>query len=115
MPTGLKYYPATSSQSLYDVCLATYGDYAYLSKLMRDNGIASMSYRPYNGQRFQYDPELVVNQSVEAQGYKFTTAADKAVDNFEVLIAEDSDPNETDPAFKPLCSETNEEKLLIKQ
>lgn len=82
---------------------------------MRDNGISSMSYRPYSGQRFQYDKTLVADEVVEATGYKYTTAADRVVEGIEYLVTEDSDLNVDDPGFRPFCKENDVTKLFIPQ
>ena len=115
MLTDPKYYTATSAQSLYDVCLATYGNVNLLSVLMRDNSITSTSYRPYNGQRFLYDGELVDDQRIEAEVPRYATAAAIYQEKFTAIITESSTANDSLAGFKPLVKETNTNKLIVAQ
>lgn len=53
---------AIAGQSIYDVCLQTYGSLDYLYKLMQDNGIAGVNENVYSRQPFVWDDSLVVDQ-----------------------------------------------------
>lgn len=59
-------YNAIAGQSLYDVCLQTYGSLNYLFKLMQDNGITGLNETVSSRQPFVWDDTLVVDQLVNA-------------------------------------------------
>lgn len=82
---------------------------------MKDNGITSTSYRPYNGQKFLYDAELVEDQRIEQEVNRYTTAAAQYQPSLTAIITEDSSDNETLPGFKPIVRETNPNKLILAQ
>ena len=73
----MKLYKAIAGQSIYDVCLQTYGTLDYLYKLMQDNGIAGLDEDVYSGQQFQWDDNLVldqqVNEAFSAAGINYAT------------------------------------------
>lgn len=62
----MKTFAAIAGQSLYDVCLQTYGDLAYLFKLMQDNGITGLNNDVFSGQKFIWDETLVVDQQINS-------------------------------------------------
>lgn len=70
-------YSAVTGQSLYDVCLNTYGTLDLLLKLIMDNNIENINVYPYSGQSFSYDPSLIVNQTTstiaQLSGIKYAT------------------------------------------
>lgn len=59
-------YKAINGQSIYDVCLQTYGSLDYLFKLMQDNAFAGLDEIVISGQEFFWDDSLVINQQVNA-------------------------------------------------
>lgn len=59
-------YKAINGQSIYDVCLQTYGSLDYLFKLMQDNAFAGLDEIVISGQEFVWDDSLVINQQVNA-------------------------------------------------
>lgn len=59
-------YKAINGQSIYDVCLQTYGSLDYLFKLMQDNAFAGLDEIVVSGQEFVWDDSLVINQQVNA-------------------------------------------------
>lgn len=75
MPEGYKIYTTLTDQSVYDICLNTYGNLDLLSKLMGDNGISSISRRLPAGTQVKYDAQLVNDQRFAEQGYTFATRA----------------------------------------
>lgn len=60
------YIPVTG-QSLYDVCLLTYGSIDYIVKLATDNGITDLNDINLSGKTMIYDDTLVVNQALQQQ------------------------------------------------
>lgn len=60
----IQQYSARNGQSIYDVCLNTYGSYDYLIKLLQDNSFPNLNTYPYTGQQFLYDDALVKDDSV---------------------------------------------------
>jgi len=57
-------YSALEGQSIFDICLQTYGSLDFLVKLLQDNNIASISIAPVSGQVFNWDETLTVDQVV---------------------------------------------------
>ena len=55
---------AQNGQSLYDLCLQTYGALDYLVKLATDNGFDDLNQYPSPGQQLNYDVLLVTNQAI---------------------------------------------------
>lgn len=80
-------YIAKNSQSIYDVCMNTYGTANLLSKLMKDNSITATSYRPYNGQVFLYDKLLVIDLPVNQLNQVYVTGEDI---NYRVIAENDN-------------------------
>lgn len=72
-------YYALNNQTLYDVCLVTYGSLDQLFKLMQDNGLGSINNYPAQGQAFVWDDTLVFNEQVmisnQAAGVQYATRA----------------------------------------
>lgn len=62
----MRIYNAIQGQSIYDVCLQTYGSLDYLFKLMQDNAINGLDERVVSGQTFIWDDSLVFNQQTNA-------------------------------------------------
>lgn len=71
----MQVYNAINGQSIFDVCLQTYGGLDFLSKLMVDNGFPNMNSDPYSGQAFVFDESLIVDQLTNAgnRGTKLAT------------------------------------------
>ena len=59
-------YISQDQQSIYDVCLNTYGSLNLLIKLMTDNNYPSLDNYPPSRSLFVYDDTLTVNQSTRA-------------------------------------------------
>lgn len=57
--SDLKYIIATNGQSIYDICLMTYGDLGYLYKLMADNNIISPNDTDINEKKINFNPNLI--------------------------------------------------------
>lgn len=74
-------YIAITGQSIYDICLQTYGTFDYLVKLMSDSGFASLEAKPYGGQIFVYDETLVANQPVTSSAQISSTIYSTAQSN----------------------------------
>lgn len=62
----MRIYSAIAGQSIYDVCLQTYGSLDYLYRLMQDNGIEGLNEQIYSRQEFVWDDSLVVDQLINA-------------------------------------------------
>jgi len=58
-PPVYGYYTGQYGQTIYDVCLITYGKFELLNKLCVDNGISSFDNISANGIVFRYDLSLV--------------------------------------------------------
>jgi hypothetical protein len=54
-------YPSVYGQSIWDVCLNTYGSFDYLRKLLDDNGIENIDQVPASGQVFNWDETISTN------------------------------------------------------
>ena len=48
-------------QSIFDICLQTYGSFDYLRKLLDDNGIENIDQIPASGQVFNWDETISTN------------------------------------------------------
>jgi hypothetical protein len=59
---SVKTYKAVDGQSIFDVCLQTYGSLDFLMKLVGDSAFDSINGDPYSGQQFSYDDDLIVDQ-----------------------------------------------------
>jgi hypothetical protein len=59
-------YKAIAGQSIYDVCLQTYGSLDYLYKLMQDNGVNGLDDQIYSRQEFTWDDTLAIDQLINA-------------------------------------------------
>jgi len=57
-------YSAIYGQSIFDVCLNTYGSLDYLLRLITDNDIPNINYTPFSGQKFTWDETLTADQAV---------------------------------------------------
>lgn len=57
-------YYSLNNQTIYDVCLMTYGTIDNLFKLIQDNNFGSVNNYPFQGQPFAWDDTLVFNQQV---------------------------------------------------
>lgn len=62
----MRTYRAITGQSIFDVCLQTYGSLDYLYKLMQDNGINGVNEDVLSRQPFVWDDSLVVDQQINA-------------------------------------------------
>jgi hypothetical protein len=58
-------FSAVNGQSLFDVCLNTYGTTDLLYKLLQDNNISDLDYTPVSGQVFTYDDSLIIDQGIQ--------------------------------------------------
>jgi hypothetical protein len=57
-------YKAVTGQSVFDLCLNTYGSFDLLFKFLNDNNISDVNYVPYSGQVFYWDETLTADQAV---------------------------------------------------
>jgi hypothetical protein len=68
-----------NGQSLFDVCLNTYGSLDYMYKLIQDSGVANINQEVKTQDQFTWDSALVVDQVVNKattlSGVIFATAA----------------------------------------
>jgi hypothetical protein len=55
-------YNAVDGQSIFDVCLQTYGSMDFLYKLVGDNAFPDINTNPFSNQAFSFDPDLLVDQ-----------------------------------------------------
>ena len=62
----MRTYKALSGQSIYDVCLQTYGSLDFLYRLMQDNGVNGLDEDVRSGQSFVWDDNLVLDQQLNA-------------------------------------------------
>jgi len=74
-------YYAVNGQSLYDICLNTYGTLDYIVKLMLDNNISGLGYVPLSGQQFIYDSTLVDDQQITQLNYIYATGTSDTIIN----------------------------------
>jgi len=63
----MKSYTAVTGQSMYDICLITYGSMDYLVKLANDNTVQDLNNTALTGISFTYDNALVVNEILHQQ------------------------------------------------
>ena len=56
-------YKAISGQSIYDICLMTYGTFDLLFKLVSDN-LNSINDTIISGQNFVWDSSITVNSTI---------------------------------------------------
>lgn len=57
-------YKAVTGQSVFDLCLNTYGSFDLLFKFLSDNNISDVNYVPYSGQIFYWDETFTADQAV---------------------------------------------------
>ena len=60
-------YYSVSGQSLFDVCLNTYGSLDYLYKLLADNNVANINAPVVSNQAFIWDETLTTDQNISKQ------------------------------------------------
>lgn len=66
-------YNSIAGQSIYDVCLQTYGSLDFVYKLMQDNSFAGLDTNIASGQPFSWDNTLVVGQQLYQQNVATNT------------------------------------------
>jgi hypothetical protein len=86
----LKNYSAIFGQSIFDVCLNTYGSLDRLVKLLQDSGAGQgVNDTPASGQVYVYDDALVVdqqvNQSFLLSGLRYATLLGKNGSTYYVI------------------------------
>lgn len=81
-------FSVTQNQSIFDVCLQTYGSFDYLYKLINDNGIASIDTPLVSGQVIEWDENLITDKSL----YQTLTAGNV---RFETKFNEEMNENYT--------------------
>lgn len=57
-------YKSVQGQSIWDVCLNTYGTFDFMRKFLDENGIDNIDVPVYNAQVFTWDETLVVDQRI---------------------------------------------------
>jgi len=94
-----KNFNAVFGQSIYDVCLNTYGTLDNIIKLLRDSGPQGVNDIPFSGQRYIYDETKVIDQQVERvttlSGVLFATLA--SANGSYYIINQDKPPVITPP------------------
>jgi hypothetical protein len=60
----MKNYTAIDGQSIFDVCLQTYGSLDFLGRLIVDSAFDNVNTSPFSGQVFSYDPDLLQDQVI---------------------------------------------------
>lgn len=97
----IRTYYSLSGQSIYDVCLTTYGGLTYLFKLMADNNFPGVNAYPTPGYTFQWDDTLIVDDRVsisnQAAGTNYATMANTTGAVY-YSIKEDGTPSGLPPA-----------------
>ncbi len=77
-------YKARAGQSVFDVCLNTYGTLDLTYRLLQDSGVEDIETAPTTGQVFTFNPALTVNPNVSrtkaATGVRFSTYANITID-----------------------------------
>lgn len=70
-------YTAIAGQSIFDVCLNTYGKLDFLYKLIQDNSFGNINTVVLSGQVFVWDDSLVIDQAINnkfsATGIRYAT------------------------------------------
>lgn len=78
---AIKTFFAVGGQSIFDVCLNTYGDIGLMSKLLTDNNVVNIDQLVSSRQPFLYDDTLVVdlgtNQRFAQSGVFYSTDVSK--------------------------------------
>lgn len=72
-PANYGYYTGMYGQTIFDVCLITYGKYELLSKLCDENGITSFDNIQANGITFKFDLDFVNDKKLFAYLRKLGT------------------------------------------
>ena len=115
----MQYYPSISGQSIYDVCLQTYGSFDYLFKLMTDNGILGLNAAILGGTVFAWDDTIIQNKNLNASYLKSKKifATDYGT-NGSVLFVNIGSSNVATPAsivqpVTPASSTANAGKTLV--
>lgn len=90
----MQVFSAIDGQSLFDVCLNTYGSLDFMYKLLQDNAVASVKDEVATGQAFSWDDSQVINQQVNqayaASGIFYSTSISSAEQTSEsIIITED--------------------------
>lgn len=100
----LKNYKAINGQSIFDVCLNTYGSLDLLVKQLVDSGTGQgVNDTPASGQIYVYDDALVVDQAVN-QAYLLTNiryATAKGVNGQTYYIINQNEPPTIPPGAPP--------------
>jgi len=86
---AIQTFTAVAGQSIYDVCLNTYGSLNLLYKLIQDNNVNSVNDEIASRQLFLYDDELVIDQGLSlsfAQNrLKYATEVGKLGSTFYII------------------------------
>lgn len=113
----MQIYSAIAGQSIYDVCLQTYGTLDYLYKLMQDNNIAGVNISVLSGQQFVWDDSLVLDQQVNAAfagtAKRYSTDVSPLGSVFYVINNNGTIvPNEPSNPFNPPSTQNNYQMVL---
>lgn len=68
----IKTITSVSGQTMYDLCLMTYGSFDLLIKFCSDNGVNDVNYVPFTPKNFVYDTGLTTDQ--KTNNYVYATA-----------------------------------------
>ena len=90
----MQLFEAIAGQSIYDVCLQTYGTLDFFYKLLQDSNVLNADAAVVSGQKFLWDDTLVQNQQVNnafaASGiYYSTDIGQPALTILDAILTED--------------------------
>ena len=92
-------YNTVEGQSLWDVCLNTYGSFDFLVKLLQDNSIPNINFSPFSGQSFVWDETLSVDSAVnltnQNSNIRYATKVNPN-DSMNTIVNGDSSGNPSD-------------------
>lgn len=113
----MQIYSAIAGQSIYDVCLQTYGSLDFLYKLIQDNDIAGVNVPVLSRQQFVWDDSLVLDQQVNAAfagtSKRYSTDVSPLGSVFYVINNNGTIvPNEPSSPFSPSSPQNNYQMVL---
>lgn len=108
-------YLGVNGQSLFDVCLNTYGTLDDLYKLLLDSSVYSIDAPVVTKQNFNWDPTLITDQNIynitTLSGTVFATAAGQNGNTLAVIIGENQ-LLPTDNSYTPPNSQQQKYEMI---